>query len=126
MVNLLIRNSERRILYTRVKRVRDPSSILGAKLQVSLYEILFCIDNGLHNMQVFSDSLMVVQSVTRSFENLGHVKTTIFDLNDLLCSNCALGIHQMYCLANMTAHYIAKFALTSSFPSVWVESGFPS
>lgn len=123
-IGAILRNSEGKVLAALAKRIRNLGSVLGAELQAIMSGLLLCKDRGFHNIQVYSDSLTVVQAVTRPLENLIDLEIIILNIGDLLQLNFFLDIHHIFRSTNEAAYCLVFFVLTSSFPCLWIEDDF--
>ncbi|XP_075489675.1 uncharacterized protein LOC142528510 [Primulina tabacum] len=121
----VVRNHEGQPVLAFGRKIDKPQSITCAKL--------LAIEGGLqiaqlHDLpihQVTSDSLLAVQAITRPEDNLSYVGSLATDIRTFLDSQSNITLSHIRRSANVVAHSIAAFSISSSSHFVWENEDFP-
>ncbi|XP_073153487.1 uncharacterized protein [Henckelia pumila] len=109
------------------RKIRSPGSVFGGEIRVVLHGLLFSKRFNLSKVEVFSDSINVVQSVYSSADCLGPDGVVIDQVKYLLMGDIFIGVSHVRRQANSVAHALAKFSCFYSQSIDWIDAScFPS
>lgn len=122
----VVRDSQGRLLLAFGKQISQPISVVHGELLAVLVGVKLLYEKNFSNVLVESDSLLAVQAVTATQEDLGYVGVCANEVGKHIRRPIISDFAHVCRLANMVAHNIACF-VSSSHPSfVWMNGEFPS
>ncbi|XP_073121176.1 uncharacterized protein [Henckelia pumila] len=121
----IVRNHEGQPLMAFARNINLPSSIVHAELLAIEEGLRISKEIGLKIDQVFFDSLMAVQVVTKPEEDFSYIGAVAASVKKLLDLNRNSRIMHNCGSANLVAHSLAHFSFSFLYPSLWVNGNFP-
>ncbi|XP_073136975.1 uncharacterized protein [Henckelia pumila] len=121
----LIRNHQGHPLLVFGRNLDRPLSVTAAELFAIEGGLRIARDHGFQAHQVASDSLLVVQAVTRRDEDHSYVGSIAQDIQHLMESQRHIKIMNSRRSDNTVAHSIDAFVISSSTQFVWEPRSFP-
>lgn len=82
-------------------------------------------DKNYLGVYVTSDSLLVVQTVTKPHEDFGYLGTIVAEIGELIKGPVVSNLSHIRQSANEVTHSLAKFSILSHTPLFWVSGEFP-
>ncbi|XP_073120906.1 uncharacterized protein [Henckelia pumila] len=121
----IIRGHEGKLLAAFGKTLPMPDTITLGELLAIREGIKVARLRGFHQIQVFSDSLLEVQAVTEPLSDLNYAGSCALEIESLCSSFNSISFSHARRTANEVSHSLAKFALFSPTPFLWVSGSFP-
>lgn len=88
--------------------------------------ILLLYDKGFSDVQIVSDFLLAMQTVTTNQNDFGYIDLCATDIKERLQKHVVSECIYVRRSSNNVAHTIAHFTFTSLSSFVWVNDKFPS
>ncbi|XP_073049025.1 uncharacterized protein [Primulina eburnea] len=124
-VGAVIRDNNGTVLGASAHIIRHPGSVKDAELCAIRFGMEFCLNLGLHDVNIFSDSLLAVQAISNSLVDLGPSGVLSIDILIMLKMDAFLSINHMPRSANRAAHRLARVASEVSSFVVWCSGDIP-
>ncbi|XP_073307113.1 uncharacterized protein [Primulina huaijiensis] len=121
----VVRNHERQPVLAFGKKIDKPQSIKCDELLAIEGGLQIAQFHDLPIRQVTSDSLLAVQAITKPEENISYVGSIATDIRNFLESQSNITLSYIRRSANVVAHSIAAFSISSSSHFVWETGDFP-
>ncbi|XP_073057086.1 uncharacterized protein [Primulina eburnea] len=120
-----LRDNQGRLLLAFGKQISKPNSVLMGELEAIHEGIKLLYDKHFHDVQVTTDSLLAVQAVTTSQDDISYVGLRASVIKDLVQEPVVSNFFYENKLANHVAHSIALFSSCSHSSFVWKNGEFP-
>ncbi|XP_073153943.1 uncharacterized protein [Henckelia pumila] len=118
----VLRNHEGQVVLAFGLKITKPPSVVFGEL-ITIKEGLGLVrDKGLEVQDVYSDSLLAVQAVVNPKENYSYIGAIAKEVKKLLNYRHSIKLRNCRRSANIIAHKLAVFAISSPFSFVW-EAG---
>ncbi|XP_073032978.1 uncharacterized protein [Primulina eburnea] len=121
----VVRNHEGQPIVVFGRKIDMPQSVICAELLAILGGIKQAQMHNLEIHHIASDSLFSVQAVTTPEENLSYSGSIVTEIKLLLNSWNSTSLFHVRRSANMVAHSIAAFVISSNSQFVWEIGDFP-
>ncbi|XP_075492375.1 uncharacterized protein LOC142530426 [Primulina tabacum] len=122
----VVRDNQGRLLLAFGKQINQPLSVEHGELLAIREGIILLYEKGFTDVQVISDYLLAVQAVTKYQDDIGYIGLCAADIKERLMKPVISECMHVCRSSNKVAHNIARFALSSPSPFVWVNEKFPS
>ncbi|XP_073042029.1 uncharacterized protein [Primulina eburnea] len=121
----IVRDHAGHILLAFGRKIPKPVSVVHGEL-VAIQEGLRVIqEQNLTIHDITTDSLLAVQAVTNPEEDFSYTGAIAMDINRSLLGQQKISLRHVRRSANVVAHTLASFAISSQSPFVWDHGSFP-
>ena len=119
---MVLRDSSDSVSLSAMTKNNGVDSPLHTKIKAILFDMEVAWANSFSSLIMESDSLIVIQEISKNQESFCEWESIIFDIIDLslLCSNC--NFHSIKRSINMCAHNIAKVCCELGSYKEWRNS----
>ncbi|XP_073137705.1 uncharacterized protein [Henckelia pumila] len=121
----IVRNSEGQALLAFATRISKPQSIIYGDLVAVHKGICLVQDRGMEIHEITTDSLLAVQAVTKPVDNVSYTGDIAMTIRCRLDYFPGLKLIYVPRSANVIAHELALFALSSPSLCIWESGNFP-
>lgn len=119
-----VRDTQCQFLLAFGKQINKPISVVHGEILAILEGINLLYEKEFRDVQVGTDSLLTMQTITTKHEDLSYIVFCAVEVRDRMTKPVASELIHVHSSANKVVHDIARFAF--SFPSsfVWVNGEF--
>ncbi|XP_073133915.1 uncharacterized protein [Henckelia pumila] len=120
-IGCVVRNHLGQPLVAFGKTVPIPESVVLGELMAIREGLKLIRDKDFHQVIIFSDSLLAVQAVTAPQSDLCYTGSCAQDIKTLISQLEIVSLFHVRRSANVVAHSLAKFSISSPAPFCWVS-----
>lgn len=125
-VGAIIRDSEGLTRGAHAICIRNPGSVLAAELLAIRYGLDLCLQVGLSQVCIYSDSKEAVRAVLNPSSETGPPGVLAIEINSIFRDNHFISIMHMSRVVNVIAHFLAHKASALSSDFIWLDGNIPS
>ncbi|XP_073045488.1 uncharacterized protein [Primulina eburnea] len=119
-----LRDKQGRPLLAFGKQINQPISVVHGELLAIRECIILMHDKGFTDVQVATDSLLIVQAVTTTRDDIGYTSLCATDIRERMSEYEISELIHVRRTTNNVAHSIARFAFDFPSPFVWLNGDF--
>ncbi|XP_073270345.1 uncharacterized protein [Primulina huaijiensis] len=119
-----VRDHQGKLICAFGNKIKQPLSVTHGEL-IALYEALKTLyDKNCQGVHVTSDFLLAVLAVNKPHEDFGYMGTIATEIGELTKGPMVSHLFHIKRSANVVAHALTKFSISSPTPLFWVSGDF--